>query len=96
MKQRILIFLWVAFGGVFYGQAQICIDPKLEKEIIQSGIIHSLLPVDETNSYEGIGLTKKVLGKQALDVAEDFSNWSHSGYGKISSSKEQSVPRENP
>lgn len=95
MKQLILIVLLVAFIGVFFGQAQISIDPKLEKEIIQSGIIHSPLPVDESNSYEGIGLTKKVLEKQALNIAEDFSNWSHSGYGKISSSKEQSVSGRN-
>ena len=95
MRQIFLIVVLLTFCNVVFGQTKISIDTKLEKEIIQSGILHSPLPVDETNSYEGIGLTKQVLEKQALTVAEDFSNWSHSGYGKISSSKKQSVSGKN-
>ena len=90
MKQLIFTVLLEAIVGVAFAQTQISIDPKLEKEIIQSGIIHSPLPVDESNSYEGIGLKKKVLEKQTLSVAGNYSNWSHSGYGKISFSNEKS------
>lgn len=90
MKHLIFIVLLVAFAGWAFAQTQISIDSKLEKEVIESGIIHSPLPVDESNSYEGLGLTKKVLEKQTLSVAENISTWSHSGYGKISFSKEKS------
>lgn len=90
MKQLIAIVLLAAFAGAVSGQTQISIDPKLEKEIIESGIIHSPLPVNEANSYEGIGLKKKVLDKKELTMAVDISNWCHSGYGKISFSNEKS------
>lgn len=91
MKQLIFIVFLVAQVGVVCAQTQISIDPKLEQEIIQSGIIHSPLKVDDINSYEGIGLRKKVIDKRTLTVAEDVLNWSHSGYGKISFSKEKSI-----
>ena len=83
MKKFILLF-FMCFSVVFAkAQMQLCIDSVLQNEIISSGIIHSPLPLDPSRSDEANGMKKKVLYSQELTDASNFSNWSHSGYGKI-------------
>ena len=91
MKRLMLLFLPGCFFLVTFAQTKISSDTELEKEIIQSGIIHSPLSPDDSNSYEAHGLRKKVLDKYLLTGTRDIFRWSHSGYGKISFSKEMSV-----
>ncbi|MDR0507846.1 MAG: glycosyl hydrolase family 9, partial [Dysgonamonadaceae bacterium] len=72
--------------------SQICLtqDTTLEKAIVQSGLIHSPLPLDNSLSYEAGGLKKKVLSREAMTETAS-SEWTHSGLGQLAYSTEKTV-----
>ncbi|HEA21411.1 MAG TPA: glycosyl hydrolase family 9 [Pricia antarctica] len=91
MNRLLLLVSLGCISNQIAAQNQISADPELEKDIIQSGIIHSPLQLNYLNSFEAKELNKKVLYNQLLVKTNTISNWSHSGYGKISLSKEKST-----
>lgn len=93
MKNKLIIaFSILLFHGVAaWGQIRITQDPALEKAIIQTGIIHSPLPLTSANSYEANGLKKKVLYSESLFDGKDVSGWSQTNLGELTHSTEQTV-----
>ncbi len=70
-------------------QAQI--DEKLKADIINTGYVHSPLPLDESKAFETFGIKKQVLESNMLCDMEDASLWSHKGIGKIGLTSERSI-----
>lgn len=62
-------------------QVRVCDDPVLETQLVQSGFLHSVLPVDYSSSMEAVYASKEVLNEQK--VSETGSLWSHSGFGRL-------------
>jgi hypothetical protein len=91
MKQLLTLIVFVLSGTLSFAQLRLTQDPALEKEIIRSGLIHSPLPLNVSNSYEANGLKKKVLYSEPLSKGQDVSAWRHSGLGEMTHSKEQTV-----
>lgn len=66
------------------------IDPKLKQDIINTGYVHSPLPLDYSKSLETFGLTKKVLASEMLCDMETLDNWTHKGWGSVRLTSERS------
>ena len=64
MKNKFFFLLagWMALPA--FSQIYIAGDSAMEKAIIQSGVIHRPLPLDDTRSYEANGFKKKVLSRR--------------------------------
>jgi hypothetical protein len=75
------------------GFAQFCLtqDSLLEQQVIQSGFIHSPLPLDVSNSYDAYGLKKKIVRSEPLPICTGLEGWTHSGKGAMSYSPEKSL-----
>src|SRR6188768_4259716 len=67
------------------------IDDKLRKDIIESGYLHSPLPLDYSKSLESAGLKKKVLATTMLCDMETISKWTHKGFGGVRLTEERSM-----
>src|SRR4051812_7043165 len=67
------------------------IDDKLKKDVIESGYLHSPLPLDYSKSLETTGLKKKVLASSVLCDMETLNKWSHKGFGGMRLTTERSV-----
>lgn len=59
------------------------IDPQLKQDIINTGYVHSPLPLDYSKSFETFGLTKKVLASETLCDMETLDKWTHKGWGSV-------------
>jgi hypothetical protein len=91
MKNNILfLFAWLVCVPVF-SQIHLSQDSALAKAIIQSGLIHSPLPVDDSRSFEANGLKKNVRYSEPLSREKNISGWRHAGWGNISYATEQSI-----
>jgi len=95
MKKRIragfIFLLAVTPAYLLFAQQKKKPDPELQKAILQTGIIHSPLPVNHTHSYDSYGSKKKVLASQPIPISEDLSGWEHTGIGKSSFSRENTI-----
>jgi hypothetical protein len=92
MKTRLLSLLAFSssmFIQTGFAQLRLTSDSVLEKAIIQSGIIHSPLPLDVSRSYEANGLNKKVLSNKVIPC---HSGWTHAGLGELTYSTEKNIP----
>jgi len=84
MKKHILYLIAFLFcGGSAFSQIRLTQDPILEKQLYETGLIHSPLPLDISQSYEAIGLKKKVGADHPLAVDNNLSGWTHSGWGNM-------------
>jgi hypothetical protein len=83
----LLIFLPAA-GRV---QLRLAQDSLLEQQIIQSGFIHSPLPLNISNSYDAYGLKKKIIRSEPLPIHAGLEGWTHSGKGEMSYAPEKSL-----
>ncbi|MDR0429240.1 MAG: glycoside hydrolase family 9 protein [Tannerellaceae bacterium] len=72
-------------------QIRLAQDPELEKAIISTGLIHSPLPLDDSNSFEVNGLQKKVRYSAPLSHKKGLDGWNHSGWGKMEFSTEKTI-----
>ncbi len=72
-------------------QVQICQDQALNQALIQTGLIHSPLPLDASHSYEANNRKKTVLYSTPLYPEKNTSGWQHKGLGKITSSTEKTM-----
>ena len=92
MKKTILIALFLIYSAtIAFTQMQVAQDPALGKAILKTGIIHSPLPLDFSQSLEAQGLKKKVLYSEPLCDLSDMSQWRHIGIGTISHSMDQTI-----
>lgn len=66
-----------------FSQVRLTQDNALERQIYETGLIHSPLPLDPSKSYEAIGLQKTILQRKPLNISGDLSGWTHSGWGQI-------------
>ncbi len=64
-------------------QVRLTSDSALEQALVQTGLVHSPLPIDESRSFETAGLTKKVLQLQLLPFTPGLSGWAHVGLGSM-------------
>jgi len=90
-KNLLIILLGCIYYTTALSQIRITQSPDLEKDIIQTGVIHSPLPLDDSKSYEAIGLKKKILYSEPLIEGKDTVGWSHSGLGEMSYSNEKTI-----
>src|SRR6478752_3220793 len=67
------------------------IDDNLRKDIIESGYLHSPLPLDYSKSLESAGLKKKVVATTMLCDMETINKWSHKGFGGVRLTDERSI-----
>lgn len=67
------------------------IDEQLKQDILNTGFVHSPLPLDYSKSFESYGLTKKVLISDMLCDMERMNGWSHKGFGGARLSSERSI-----
>jgi hypothetical protein len=67
------------------------IDDKLKQDIVESGYLHSPLPLDYSKSLETAGLRKKVLVTTMLLDMETLNKWTHKGFGGVRLTDERSI-----
>lgn len=67
------------------------IDHQLKEDLRQTGYVHrTVLPIDESRSFETFGIKKKVVKSVMLCDMEDNETWTHRGIGIISKTTERS------
>ncbi|TXH21893.1 MAG: glycosyl hydrolase family 9 [Chitinophagaceae bacterium] len=66
------------------------IDPKLAKDIQNTGYLHSPLPLDYSKAFETKALNKKVLNSTLLCDMETMDGWTHKGFGTAYTTNERS------
>ncbi|MDR0537119.1 MAG: glycoside hydrolase family 9 protein [Tannerellaceae bacterium] len=92
MKNIFFILLSSLITLPAFPQIRLSDDVAFEKVLVQSGLIHSPLPLDDLNSYESFGLKKKILARKPLPAVEkDNSEWTHSGLGGMTLSTEKRI-----
>lgn len=86
MKGTFFLFFILIFGySSSYGQSPILsYDSVLNRQIIESSLIHSPLPLNRDNSLEKIGLSKKVFLSDPITKFTNLDKCTHWGLGKIS------------
>ncbi|KAB4035136.1 glycosyl hydrolase family 9, partial [Bacteroides uniformis] len=92
MRKTLLFLYLLSLGSIAaYGQTRLTQDPKLERQLHESGLIHQPLPLDIENSFETNGWKKEVLQSAPLTRSAGTEGWSHSGAGSMSFSTEKTV-----
>ncbi|MCC8186139.1 MAG: glycoside hydrolase family 9 protein [Bacteroides sp.] len=93
MKPNCLILLFSIFSSVSSVSAQKLWVPDtlLNRQIYETGLIHSPLPVDASRSYEAIGRQKKIVSSRPLSIPKDLHGWKHSGKGEMAYSIERTL-----
>ncbi|WP_276479818.1 glycoside hydrolase family 9 protein [Paraflavitalea pollutisoli] len=71
------------------------IDEQLKRDIINTGYVHSPLPLDYSKSFETYGVTKKVLSSAMLCDMETLDKWTHKGFGGMRLTNERSKSGKN-
>ena len=67
MRKTLLFLYLLSLGSIAaYGQTRLTQDPKLERQLHESGLIHHPLPLDIENSFEANGWKKEVLQSAPL------------------------------
>lgn len=72
-------------------QLQISQDSVLNLELIRTGLIHSPLTVDASNSFEANNLSKKILHHSSIYQVSNIVDWNHHGLGRIDLSEDQTI-----
>ena len=81
MRKTLLFLYLLSLGSIAaYGQTRLTQDPKLERQLHESGLIHQPLPLDIENSFEANGWKKEVLQSAPLTRSAGTEGWSQ--YGK--------------
>ncbi|MDR2806075.1 MAG: glycoside hydrolase family 9 protein [Dysgonamonadaceae bacterium] len=91
LKNRLLFLIAGLTSLPLCAQIRLTQDTVLEKAIIQSGLIHSPLPLDNARSFETRGLAKKLISRRPFDLSEKLVGWTHSGWGQLSFSTEKTI-----
>lgn len=92
MKNVLFILYLLSIGHMAsYGQIYLTQDPKLERQLQESGLIHQPLPLNIEHSFEAYGWKKEVLQSTPLTHTTGTEGWSHSGAGSMSFSTEKTV-----
>ncbi|MGN6420886.1 MAG: glycoside hydrolase family 9 protein [Pseudobacter sp.] len=92
-KAKGILVLVLLLAGPRFLTAQI--DEQLKRDIINTGYVHSPLPLDYSKSFETFGLTKKVLSSTMLCDMETLDKWSHKGFGGMRLTSERSISGKN-
>ena len=70
MRKTLLFLYLLSLGSIAaYGQTRLTQDPKLERQLHESGLIHQPLPLDIENSFETNGWKKEVLQSAPLTLS---------------------------
>jgi len=91
IKKTLILVLLIVSPGLLVAQ----IDAQLKRDILNTGYVHSPLPLDYSKSFESFGLTKKVLSSEMLCDMETLDQWSHKGFGGMQLTNERSVSGKN-
>ncbi len=84
MKTRhFLLVLALVSTQQGFAQIRLSTDQAFENALIQSGLVHSPLPIDESSSFEMAGLQKEVFYTQDLPFTSQLTGWTHSGLGAL-------------
>lgn len=93
MRKTLLFLYLLSLGSIAaYGQTRLTQDPKLERQLHESGLIHHPLPLDIENSFEANGWKKEVLQSAPLTRSAGTEGWSHSGAGACPSVRKRPFP----
>ncbi|HVY73659.1 MAG TPA: glycoside hydrolase family 9 protein [Puia sp.] len=94
MKKLLFTALFLIFlFSITTSNAQI--DENLKQDIINTGYVHSPLPLDYSKSLETAGLKKKVLASDMLCDMESLDGWSHKGFGSVRLTSERAISGKN-
>ncbi|MDL2305569.1 glycoside hydrolase family 9 protein [Bacteroides sp. OttesenSCG-928-D19] len=74
MMRTVISFFLLLYGITISAQMRLTQDAELEKQIYQTGLIHSPLPLDYSKSFEAQGMQKKVLYSEPLFINEQHKN----------------------
>lgn len=85
-----LLFFLLMVAGSTKAQT-LTLDPQLEQQLLAGGLIHQPLPIDTARSFEARGWSKKVTQSLPIEIHSDLKEWTHTGVGTMSFSKEQSL-----
>lgn len=92
MKTTIITGFLILWSGISaYSQIRLTPDKELEKQIIETGLIHSPLPLNTEKSFEANEMKKKVLLTEPLSFTSNLDGWIHSGLGQVSFSMNETV-----
>ena len=93
MKNSSFLFLLLAAlcTPSVFGQSKLTEDALLERQLLETGLIHAPLPLDTARSFEARGMKKEVIAERPLTTGEGTSGWQHSGKGEISFSPQKSL-----
>ncbi|MEA5129999.1 MAG: glycoside hydrolase family 9 protein [Proteiniphilum sp.] len=91
MKNTRFILLFLIFNLTLSAQVQISRDSVLNQELIRTGLIHSPLTVDISNSFEANNWDKKILYQKSIYQDNNITGWKHHGLGKIDFSKDRTI-----
>ncbi|MDR1499724.1 MAG: glycoside hydrolase family 9 protein [Tannerellaceae bacterium] len=89
MKKHTLCIALCFYAASSAGQVYITGDTRLAQDIIETGLVHSPLPLDNSRSFEAAGLKNKVLHSEPLVHKKETSHWRHSGLGSIAHSAKE-------
>ncbi|NDV58593.1 glycoside hydrolase family 9 protein [Bacteroides sp. 519] len=84
-------FLILYCGLSTYAQLHITPDSNLEKQILETGFIHSPLPLNTENSFETNEMKKNILYSKPLCDKENPDCWVHSGLGNMVYTKDKTI-----
>lgn len=87
MAYTSFILLFLIIDLTLSAQVQISQDSILNQELIKTGLIHSPLTVDVSNSFEACNWDKKILYQKSIYQDNNITDWKHDGLGKIGFSK---------
>ncbi len=73
------------------GQVHVSTDTALAGAIIQTGVLHSPLPVDISRSFEANEWKKEIRYSEPLNPSNNLTGWTHNGFGNIQYSTTQTL-----
>ncbi len=92
MKKTLFILCLLSAGNLpGFGQIRLTQDSLLEKQLFESGLLHTPLPLNTGHSFEANGWKKEVLHSSPLTRSANAEGWSHFGIGSMSFSTEKTV-----
>ena len=93
MRKTLLFLYLLSLGSIAaYGQTRLTQDPKLERQLHESGLDTSTPPPGILKTtFENQRMEKEVLQSAPLTRSAGTEGWSHSGAGSMSFSTEKTV-----
>lgn len=74
MKKMMIALMALSVCAAGHSQVYVTSDSGLEKQVVESGFIHSPLPIEKQRSFEGRSADKKVLYEEDMEVSLEMKH----------------------